>query len=302
MLLLSDILNHINPIHFYGDTSLEINGFKSLTDEEVEKRDISWCSDRNVEYLKKVRVGTLVVSEIGMEYAKKMSSFNEANWIVVENPKSAFASILKLYFQQQQVYGVDESASIHENVRYNKENVFIGKNVVIEKNCQIGDSVIIDHNTVIKHGTIIKDHVKIGSNCTIGGVGFGYGKKVSGDYELTPHIGNVILNNKVEIGNNTCVDRAVMGSTILHENVKVDNLVHIAHGVHIGKNSLIIANSMIAGGVKIGENVWVAPSVSTMQKLQIGSNSTVGLGAVVLKDVDEGEIVVGNPAKLLKKK
>ena len=89
---------------------------------------------------------------------------------------------------------------------------------------------------------------------------------------------------------------------MIEDNVKIDNLVHIAHGVHIGKNSLIIANAMVAGSVSIGENVWVAPSSSILNKVDIKSNSTIGMGAVVLKQVEEGDIIVGNPGKVLEKK
>lgn len=107
------------------------------------------------------------------------------------------------------------------------------------------------HNTVILKDTIIEDNVVIGANNTIGGVGFGYEKDREGNFELIPHIGNVHIKRNVEIGNNTCIDRAVLGSTILEENVKVDNLVHIAHGVFVGRNSVVIANAMVAGSVNI---------------------------------------------------
>ncbi|MNL41568.1 UDP-3-O-acylglucosamine N-acyltransferase [compost metagenome] len=92
-----------------------------------------------------------------------------------------------------------------------------------------------------------------------------------------------------------------MGSTILNENVKVDNLVHIAHGVVVGKNSLIIANAMIGGSTIIGENVWIAPSSSLINKINVSDNAVVGLGAVCLKSVSTGDVVVGNPAKSIKK-
>ncbi len=91
-------------------------------------------------------------------------------------------------------------------------------------------------------------------------------KNEEGKYSIIPHMGNVVIKNQVEIGNNTCIDRAVLGSTIINENVKIDNLVHISHGVSLGANSLIIANTMIAGSSIIGENVWVSPSSSILNK------------------------------------
>lgn len=110
-----------------------------------------------------------------------------------------------------------------------------------------------------------------------------------------------MINDNVEIGNNTCVDKAVLGSTVLRENVKIDNLVHIAHGCDIGKNSLVIANSMIAGSVIIGENAWVAPSASILNKIKIGKNVVLGMGAVVIRNVEDNAVIIGNPGKTLNK-
>ena len=148
--------------------------------------------------------------------------------------------------------------------------------------------------------TIIGNNVTIGCNNTIGGVGFGYEKDEFGEYKLIKHIGNVVINDGVEIGNNTCIDRGVIGSTIIGENCKIDNLVHIAHGVNIGKNSLIIANSMIAGSVTIGKNVWIAPSTSVINGAKIGDNSMTGIGTVVIRDIGNNELHIGIPSKKIK--
>jgi UDP-3-O-[3-hydroxymyristoyl] glucosamine N-acyltransferase len=164
----------------------------------------------------------------------------------------------------------------------------------------MGQNVKIGHNSVILDNTIIGSNVTIGCNNTIGGIGFGYEKNEFGEYELIKHIGNVVINDGVEIGNNTCIDRGVIGSTIIGENCKIDNLVHIAHGVNIGKNSLIIANSMIAGSVTIGENVWVAPSTSIINGVKIGDNSMTGIGTVVIRDIGNNELHIGIPSKKIK--
>ena len=195
---------------------------------------------------------------------------------------------------QKNGFWLDENVSVPNSSKINP-------GVVIERGVEIGKKVSIGYNTIIKQNTIIHNNVKIGANCTIGAIGFGYEKDVKGSYNVIPHIGNVIISKHVEIGNNVCIDKAVLGSTLIGENVKIDNLVHIAHGVKLGKNSMVIANSMIAGSVEIGSNCWISPSASIIDRISIGKDSLIGMGAVVIKDVKSNEVLIGNPAKLLKK-
>ena len=296
MISIKTILEKINFIDFRGNKSVEISEIIQINTENKRNDILSWCSDRNNYLLTGIKAGTYIISK---NTEKKLLKSN-CNYIIVDNPRQTFQQVLSEFFIERIKPSISNSAHIHKSTTLGK-NIFIGNNVVIEKNCQIGDNVVIQHNTVIFKDTIIERNVTIGSNNTIGGTGFGYEKDENGNFQLIPHIGNVILKKKVEIGNNTAIDRAVLGSTILEENVKVDNLVHIAHGVKIGKNSVIIANSMIAGSVIIGENSWIAPSSSILNQKTVGNNSLIGMGAVVLKNVGNNEIIAGNPAKLLKK-
>lgn len=181
------------------------------------------------------------------------------------------------------------------------KSYYIHPTSVVDEGCEIGLGTKIWHFSHIMSGCKLGENCNIGANCTIGGVGFGYEKDETGDYELIPHIENVIIKDNVEIGNNTTIDRAVMGSTVLEENVKVDNLVHIAHGVKIGRNSMIIANAMIAGSVELGENVWIAPSSSIINGVSIGKNTIIGMGTVILKQVGEKDVMIGNPGRSIKK-
>jgi UDP-3-O-[3-hydroxymyristoyl] glucosamine N-acyltransferase len=287
-----ELLQKVSHVRFVGNDDTEINQLIQLSPDNTRKDVLMWASDKNIESISQVNAGVIICSE-------NFSEFNPAcQYIVVKNPRQAFQQVLELFFLKKSAPSISKRASIHPSVRLGKD-VSIGDNVVIEENCSVGDHAVIDHNTVIKAETVIYARVKIGSNCTIGGVGFGYEKDTDGKYQVIPHIGNVILKENVEIGNNTCIDRAVLGSTLLEENVKVDNLVHIAHGVTIGKNSLIIANTMIGGSTNIGENVWVAPSTSILNKKNIQSNSVIGMGTVVVKDVKEGQTIIGNPGKPL---
>lgn len=291
---ISEILKTIDYINSNCNEGVVVETITSLDNIEKTTNAITWCNNKNIELLK-----TLNTSNVIIVGEAAVSSLNSSfNVIVVDNPRRTFQEVLSKHFVKKTKSKVCKSAIIDSPLG---KNPSIGNNVVIEENCQIGDNVSILHNSVILSDTIIGDNVTIGSNNTIGGIGFGYEKNENGFFELIPHVGNVVICNNVDIGNNTCIDRAVLGSTYIGNNVKIDNLVHIAHGVEIGENSVVIANSMIAGSVKVGENVWIAPSSSVLNKLNIGKNSLVGLGSVVIRDVDSNNIVAGSPAKFIRK-
>ncbi len=294
MIRIDSILKKVSHQQFVGNPN-ELISKPSILD--VDNRDSSllmWVSNKNIDKLEQINCGTIICSSLFKNYKAG------CNYILTENPRLTFQEILSAFFLEKPTPVISSTAAIDPSVVIGK-NAFIGHHVVIEKGCIIGDDAEIGHHTVLMRDTIIHNHVKIGSNCTIGGVGFGYEQNESKEYVLIPHLGNVVLKDYVEIGNNTCIDRAVLGSTILQENSKVDNLVHIAHGVTIGRNSLIIANSMIAGSTIIGDNVWVAPSASVLNKKTVGHNSVIGMGAVVIKDVKDNETIIGNPGKALVK-
>ncbi len=294
--LIKEIINKIDIIDFFGNPDTKIKKIIQLNVENKDDTNLFWCNDKNLSKLKDLKIGTVIVSN---KFDINQIQSN-CNYIIVENPRRTFMEIVKNFFTEKNETRISDSAKIHKSVKIGKD-VFIGENVIIEKNCIIGNNTYVNHNTVIFKETEIGENVVMGANNTIGGIGFGYEKNKDGEFELIPHIGNVIIENNVEIGNNTCVDRAVLGSTILKRNCKIDNLVHIAHGVTIGENSVVIANAMVAGSVTIGKNVWVAPSASILNQLTIEDNSLVGMAANVVKKVNKNEIVAGNPAKFIKK-
>lgn len=288
---LADIIKEINPLDIIGSPDRTVSSVVQADPDNKRDDVLMWISPKLTEVIKNINHGIIICKKLP-EGHNSLS----CTYLLTENPRRAFQKVLTEFFIEKRKNGISNSAIIAPDVKIS-EDVFIGENVVIEDNCVIGDGSSIGHNTVIKSDTIIGKNVVIGSNNTIGGVGFGYEKDENGQFVFIPHVGNVIIKDNVEIGNNTCIDRAVLGSTILEENVKVDNLVHVAHGVKIGRNSLIIANVMIAGSVEIGDNTWVAPSSSILNQKKIGNNVTIGISAVVLKDVQTGQTVIGNPAE-----
>jgi UDP-3-O-[3-hydroxymyristoyl] glucosamine N-acyltransferase len=189
------------------------------------------------------------------------------------------------------VTAISPDATIGARVRF-------AAGVVIGSDVSIADDVSIGPNTCIANTSIARG-VSIGANCSIGLPGFGYARNQAGELERFPHLGRVRIHERVEIGSNTCIDRGSIGDTIIGEGSKIDNLVHVAHNVVLGRNVVLIANSMIGGSTTIGDDAWVAPAVSVMDQIAVGNRSVLGLGAVVLKDVAEDAVMVGNPARKL---
>ncbi len=291
---LKQVIEDLKPLKVIGNSNLHIHQIVTL-DELNQPDQIAWCSSKNLDKLNRAHSGIIIVPNLDFKIN------DHVTYLIFENPRLSFQRFLVHFAVEIKPHQISNTAVVPE---IHKENKYLttGHHTVIEEDVIIGKNVIIGHNTVIHSRTKIGDNVRIGANCTIGGPGFGFEKNEMGDFEFIPQIGNVILEDKVEIGDNVCIDRAAIGSTILMKNVKVDNLVHIAHGCVIGENSLIIANAMIAGSTKIGNNVWVGPSSALMNKINISDNSLIGLGAVVIKDVLPNAVMVGNPAKPLLKK
>lgn len=152
----------------------------------------------------------------------------------------------------------------------------------------------------IETSTVIGKDVRCGKFCVIGGAGFGYEYDESGALIPMPHLGNVIIGDNVTLHNNVCIDRAVTGSTVIGEGTKIDNLVHVAHGVHIGKHCLIVSGVVLGGRCDIGDYCFIGMNACIKQHVKIGRNCVIGAGAVVTKDIPDNQIWVGNPAKYLK--
>jgi UDP-3-O-[3-hydroxymyristoyl] glucosamine N-acyltransferase len=234
--------------------------------------------------------------------------------IRVEDAYSAFAKLLEVYNQiKSDMKGISslahisESASVGENAyigefTYIGSNVKVGKNVKIYPQVYIGDNVEIgDGTTIYAHVTIYSDNL-VGCNCTlhsgviIGGDGFGFAPQDDKNYKKVAQIGNVILEDEVEIGSNTTIDRATLGSTIIRRGVKLDNLIQVAHNVEIGENTVIAAQTGISGSTKIGRNCMIAGQVGIIGHLNIGNDVKIGAQSGISTNLKDGTIVLGSPA------
>lgn len=217
-------------------------------------------------------------------------------YIVSDNPRLDFVKVIRNFFNEQETTeGVHPSAIVEEGAS-------LGEGVIVSAHCFIGKNVKIGNKTVILPNVSIYGKVTIGEDCyikpgvVIGGPGFGFEYDTDGIPLQFPHTGEVIIGNNVYLGANVTIDRATMDATIIEDNVKIDNLVHIAHNCQIKKNTLVTAGAIFSGGTIIGEGAWIAPNSTTHQKVKIGDKSTVGIGAVVLRSVKPNTTVFGNPA------
>ncbi len=234
------------------------------------------------------------------------------NLIIVKNPHVAFARVAQLFNPPvKQEEGIHSKACIGDNFRYGTitsigpsvviyDNVTIGDrvtihpNVTIEDSVIIGDDAIIYPNTAILSGCRIGNRVIINAGSVIGSDGFGFA--FDGDvYHKIPHTGIVVIGDDVEIGACNAIDRATFGETKIGNGVKTDNLVHVAHNVSIGDNSILVAQVGISGSVNIGEKVVLAGQAGVAGHLEIGDNVTVGPKTAVLRSVSSGEVVSGIP-------
>lgn len=220
--------------------------------------------------------------------------------LVSENPRRDFGRAVTEFFVTKSVPTISSTAQIDPTATIGT-GVSIGHNVVIENDVVIGDHSVIGHNTTILARTRIGNHCVIGSNSVLGSIGFGLERDESGEWVRLPHIGNLFVEDHVEIGSSTVIARGTIIETRICRNCKIDDNVFIAHNVLLGENSVVIANAEISGSVIVGENCWIGPSSTIIQGMQIGSNSLVGIGSVVIKDVGDNEVVAGNPARLLRK-
>lgn len=268
---------------------------------ESKKEHITFLNRKHEKDLEKVlpNIGAslILVEKSLFEPVVHSGQLKNVALIESENPKKDLIDALNNFFPQNNLSPfIDSTALIHHSVKLGN-NLQIGPYVVIEEDVSIGNGSEIEANAIIKKGTVIGCNVRIKSCSVIGGSGFGYDKSSNeNSYQFLPHFGKVIIEDDVDIGSNTCIDRGSLSDTIIRKGVKIDNLVHIAHNVDIGENTLVIACSMVAGSVVIGENSWIAPSVSVRNGLKIGKNCTVGFGSVLTSDIDDGATVLGAPA------
>jgi UDP-3-O-[3-hydroxymyristoyl] glucosamine N-acyltransferase len=293
--------------------TLEGNPDETVTNisriEEGKKGSLAFLANPKYEkYLYSTEASIVLINK-DLKLVKKVSS----TLVRVEDAYQAFASLLNLYTSSlPQKVGVDPNSFISETATYGKDcyigafsflgdNVKVGNNVKIYPQVYLGDNVTVGDNTILYPGVKVYKECTLGKDCIlhggtiVGSDGFGFAPG-TGAFQKIPQIGNVIIEDNVETGSNVSIDRATIGSTILRKGAKLDNLIQIAHNVEIGENTVVVAQTGIAGSTKVGKNCMIAAQAGIVGHLSIGNEVKIGAQSGVTSSLKDGELVLGSPA------
>ena len=293
-----------------GDATTAVNNFGKI--EEAKKVDLSFLSNPKYEEFLYTTQASIVIVNDSLVLKKGIS----ATLIKVPDAYTAFATLLTKYqeLKAQQLQGIEQPSFIAPSVKMGKNhyiaafahignNVNIGDdvkiypNVVIAENVNIGNNVVLHPGVIIYADCVIGNNVTIHSNAVIGSDGFGFAPKADGSFQKVPQLGNVVIEDHVEIGSNTTIDRATMGSTFIRKGVKLDNLIQIAHNVEIGENTVIAAQCGISGSTKLGKSVMMGGQAGASGHLLVADGVKIAARSGLTKSIKQANLVVtGYPA------
>ncbi len=291
-----------------GDENAEVHTLSKI--EEGKKGSLTFLS--NPKYTPFIYSTDATVTIVNDDFVAEKEI--TTTLIKVANAYAAFSTLLEHYnLIKNNKTGIESPVSIADSATYSEdvyigaftsigENVSIGNNVKIYPNCFIGDNVTIGDHTTIFAGAKIYSDCSVGSHCTIdasvvvGADGFGFSPDENGIYKKVPQIGNVIIEDHVDIGAATTIDRATLGSTLIKKGVKLDNQIQIAHNVVIGENTVIAAQTGIAGSTKIGKNCQIGGQVGIVGHITIGNNVKIQAQSGISKSIADNQVLQGTPA------
>jgi UDP-3-O-[3-hydroxymyristoyl] glucosamine N-acyltransferase len=293
-----------------GSADSAVGGFGRI--EEAQNGQLAFLANPKYEDFLYITQASVVIISDRLELKQPV----ECTLIRVPDPYSAFATLLHYYEQlkTQQLNGVQEPSFISPNSTRG-DNVFIGAfayigelseignnvkifpGVYIGNNVKIGDNSLLHPGVKIYHDCIVGKNVTIHAGSVIGGDGFGFAPQADGSFKKVPQIGNVIIEDNVEIGSNATIDRATIGSTVIRAGAKLDNLIQIAHNVEVGNNTVIAAQAGVSGSTKIGNNVMIGGQAGVVGHIQIADGSKINAQSGVSKSIKTpGSTVTGSPA------
>jgi len=293
-----------------GDASATVDSFGKI--EDAKQNQLAFLANpKYEEYLYTTQASVIIINE-----SQELKQPVVATLIRVPNAYSAFAVLLNKYQEmvRQQMSGIQQPTYIHKTAKVG-ENVFVGAFTYISENVQVannvkiypgvflGNNVKIDESTILHPGVKIYHDCVVGKNVTlhagtvIGGDGFGFAPQPDGSYKKIPQIGNVIIEDNVEIGANATIDRATIGSTVIKTGAKLDNLIQIAHNVEVGSNTVIAAQAGVSGSTKVGDNVQIGGQAGIVGHIQIADGVKINAQSGVSKSIKTpNKGVTGSPA------
>ncbi len=276
---------------FQGDEDEIIKGFSSL--KNYREGMMTWCGRENA-------IPENLPGNISLMIIQEGIAIEAKNKIITKESKKVFFTIVEELFDP--VIELPEYGSF----TYISPNVHLGKNVKIGHNCTLDGDIYIDDNTIIYNNVNIINRCRIGKRCiiqsgvSIGHDGYGFSEDSDGRKRMIVHHGGVIIEDDVYLSANTVIQRGTIDDTIIERGTKIDTLCHVAHNVHLGENTALVTLSAMYGSSSTGKNCYVA-SALVKDNTELGDNVQVGMNATVLSDVEDNSIVIGTPAKLLKK-
>ncbi len=291
-----------------GDGSVEITGLSKI--DEGQPGTLSFLANpKYTRFIYSTKASLVIVDDQFIQEQPVPCTL-----VKVKNAYAAFSELLEIYNQVKiNKTGISSLAFISPNAKIGA-NVYVGEFAVISDDVEIGEGCKIypqafigENVTIGAHSTLftgvkVYNDCIIGNDCTfhsgviIGSDGFGFAPQDDNNYKKVAQIGNVVIEDHVEIGSNTTVDRATMGSTVIRKGVKLDNLIQIAHNVEIGKNTVIAAQSGVSGSTKIGENCMIGGQVGIAGHLTIGNNVMIAAQSGIGSNIADGKVIQGSPA------
>ncbi len=285
----SKIIKRVSSITSSDNTSLIF-----VDNENIEVKEYGCVITRKEISEKKGFSPVIFSSNPKFDFARFLSLIEKEKFKIKKNYISPNSKISPKAKVSETAY-IGDFVTIEDDVCI-EENVIVENGVYIGRSSYIGDNTIIFPNTVIIDNTYIGKNCRIGAGCIIGGDGFGYVN--NGDVNLKiPQLGRVVIEDEVELGSCVCIDRAALDETIIGKGTKIDNLVHIAHNVKIGKNCLILAQAAIAGSTVIEDNVIIAGQAGVTDHVKIKKGAIIMAQSGVIGNIEEGEVVFGTPAR-----
>ncbi len=293
-----EIIRFLGPLAVYGDSKRYLTGPHTLW--EAGEDHLTFCNfspEKASQAIAACRGGVVLCRE-GIPNLENLAG-NKC-LLIVGNPRLAFIRCLNEFFVAPEMNRGIHPAAVVDSKAILGARVSVGPSAYIGPGANIGDGTIIEARVYVGAGSEIGKNVYIQSGAVIGCKGQGFERNEAGEFEVFPQLGRIVLEDNVEIGANSTIVRGALTETRIGTGTKIGHLTNIGHNVVVGRHVFISASVLLSGQVSVGDFAWLSPRCSILNRVKIGRKATVGFGAVVVKDVPEGQIFVGVPARRIK--